>query len=459
MKNLILNLFAVSVITFGLVSCTDEEVLPTQATSAESYTLKGDVSEYVQMAYDYDKNILASALLKTGLDADLKAMGPVTIFAPGDDAFVGLLSTVGQSSLDDLPTSVLREILLNHVVKNEPIPSDMDQPKEFVSLSGNVLDIDSSVQFEINLGTAGLYSIDNVMVPSSVATFVDSSLEPAYFNKNFTSLVSAVVQAGLVDALLSAPGLTIFAPTNDAFAKAGIDLNSIDAETLQKVLSYHVVGAKVMSGDIPREAITLNGTHIFFSTTRSAAFINGNAQITAVDISSGNAVVHVVDEVLLPASGTIVDEALALTATGEFTMLVDALLRTAEEGTEEQNLINVLSSEGPFSVFAPTNAAFTALLDSNESWSSIADIPLNTLVEVLTYHVVPARAYDKDLLGALNANNELPTALGKTIEVDLNTLSINGSASIIGVNTHALNGVIHVIDQVLLPSPSFTLSE
>jgi uncharacterized surface protein with fasciclin (FAS1) repeats len=255
----------------------------------------------------------------------------------------------------------------------------------------------------------------------------------------------------VVETLLNTPNLTIFAPTNDAFSSAGIDPMMIDATTLASVLTYHVVGAKVMSDGIPREASTVNGNMVYFSTVASGSYINGNTQIVAVDIEAGSGVIHVIDNVLMPPTGDLVSTAIELSSGGEFTSLIAALQRTANEGTPDQNLITVLSGTGPFTVFAPTNAAFQAVLDSNAEWNTLGDIPLNTLIAVLTYHVVPARAYDKDIAGAVSPEGELPTANGANIMIDLNTLSINNSSNITGINYHATNGVIHVIDAVLLP--------
>jgi len=290
------------------------------------------------------------------------------------------------------------------------------------------------------------------LVPSSVGQFVNTILEPAYFNSNFSKLVSAVVKANLASTLLEAEGITIFAPDNDAFNASGIDPEAIDAQTLAAVLTYHVVAAKVMSSEIPAEAVTVNGNKLHFSLVPSGNFINGNIQITAVDIEAGTGVIHLVDKVILPPSGNLVETAVALTSDGEFTSLVAALQRTANEGTPEQNLLTVLSGGGPFTVFAPTNAAFQALLDSNNQWNSLNDIPLETLISVLTYHVVPARAYDKDLSGAVDENGQLPTAHGQNITINLNDLTINESSDIVAVNTNATNGVIHVINSVLLPN-------
>ncbi len=463
MKKSLVYLFAVSIFSLGLVSCSDDaEMDSVDAMNTQEYATKAKTGEIVQMAYDNGFRTLATALVKTKLSAELDLMGPITLLAPTDEAFEMLLKEIGQSSIDDIPENVLKQILLNHVLAGEAASSEIATIDRISSKAGSTLMLsvnngfmvgNSNIvePFDMYAGFGILHTIDQVLIPSSIEPFVNSVLEPAYFNKNFSYLVDAVVKAGLVETLLSTPDLTIFAPTNQAFMEANIDPMALDVETLTKVLTYHVLGAKVMSNEIPREAITLGGSHIYFSNVRSGSFINGNTKITAVDIASGSGVVHVINHILLPAEGTIVDKAIELTATGEFTSLVEALVRTAEEGTPEQNLIAVLNSEGPFSVFAPTNDAFQNLLDSNSNWNSINDIPLETLIDVLTYHVVPARAYDKDLQSALSRFNELPTAQGNPIRIDLNSLSINGTSSIIGVNTHATNGVIHVIDQVLIP--------
>lgn len=315
-----------------------------------------------------------------------------------------------------------------------------------------VNDANVIMPYDVIASNGVIHTIDQVLVPAAILQFVNTVLEPAYFNKNFSTLIAAAVKADLVTALLTTPNLTIFAPTNDAFNAAGINPEGIDAATLGAVLTYHVVGAKVLSSNIPREASTLNGNNIYFSLTESGNFINGSTEIVGVDIESGSGVVHVINNVLLPPVGNIVETAVALTENGEFTSLVAALTRTANEGTPEQNLISVLSSNGPFTVFAPTNAAFQALLDSNPQWNSLNDIPLDVLISVLTYHVVSGRAYSTDLPGILGPNGDLATVQGQDISINLANLTINETSKIIAVNTNATNGVIHVIDAVLLPN-------
>lgn len=453
MKTKIFLLAIIVTTSIAFVGCNkDDENEPTTLPS-------GDI---VQMAQENGFNSLATALTITNLADDLQGDGPFTVFAPTDEAFAALLETIGQTDINDVPVEVLEQILLYHVVPSSVMSTQISDG-EVTTLQGTSFDVstmngimvnDASVTmpYDVEASNGIIHTIDQVLVPASIAQFVNTILEPAFFNKNFSTLISAAVKAELVTTLLETPNLTIFAPTNEAFNMSGINPDNIDKETLAMVLTYHVVGAKVLSTQIPLEAATLSGKNIYFSLVSSGNFINGNTEIVAVDIQSGSGVVHVIDKVLLPPTGNIVETAVALTADGEFTSLVAALQRTANEGTPEQNLLTVLSSDGPFTVFAPTNAAFQSLLDSNMDWNSLNDIPLNILISVLTYHVVPARAYDKDLPAAVNTAGELPTAQGENITIDLMSLTINQSSNIIAVNTNATNGVIHVINSVLIPT-------
>lgn len=452
MKKLLLLSSYLLLTVFLLSSCGNDDDEPTTNQPTD---------DIVQIAIDNGYTSLAAALTKANLVDDLQGAGPFTVFAPTNAAFDALLTTIGQSSIEDIPADVLEQILLYHVVSSKVLSSDITAG-DVTTLEGSAVTLSTTNGITVNganvinpfdvEGTNGvIHTIDQVLVPASIGQFVNTVLEPAYFSENFTTLIAAAVKAEVVSTLLNTPNLTIFGPTNEAFATAGIDPANIDKETLAAVLTYHVVGAKVLSNGIPREATTVNGEKIYFSLTSNGNFINGSTEITAVDIESGTGVIHVIDNVLLPPAGNIVDVAIALSADGEFTSLIAALQRTANEGMTAQNLITVLQGDGPFTVFAPTNAAFQAVLDSNPDWNTLNDIPLGTLVDVLTYHVVPARAYDKDLAGAIDANNQLPTAFGQNITFDLSALTINSSSKIISVNANATNGVIHVIDQVLLP--------
>lgn len=455
MKELFLSLMAISILSLGLISCSKDD-----ETSPQVNNEIPEQKNIVQLAQENGFNKLAEALVRADLVSALEADGNFTVFAPTDEAFDALLQTIGQQSIQDVPVEVLHQVLLYHVLPTSVMSTQISEGG-VTTLQGSDINIgigdgisvnSASVQtpFDVKASNGIIHTVDEVLVPSAIAQFVNTVLEPAYFNNNFTTLIAAAVKAELVETLLNTPNLSIFAPTNTVFESAGIVVADTDKETLAAVLTYHVVPAKVMSNEIPKDAATMNGNMLYFSLTEDGAYINGNSMITSIDIESGSGVVHLIDQVLLPPAGNIVETAVALSEKGQFTSLVAALGRTATEGSADQNLINVLNGEGPFTVFAPTDEAFQALLDSKDEWSSLSDIPLETLVSVLTYHVVPARAYDKDLVSAL-VNGELPTAAGQNIAIDLNNLSINENASIIGVNTNTTNGVIHVINSVLLP--------
>ncbi|MFT7031733.1 MAG: transforming growth factor-beta-induced protein [Cyclobacteriaceae bacterium] len=439
-------------IAFSLFSCGDDEVpevLPTQ--------------NIVELAQANGFNSLAAALTRADLIDTFTGAGSYTVFAPTDAAFTALLAAIGQSSVDDVPVSVLTEILKYHVVGSKVLSGDIADG-DVATLEGTMVALSTAggitvngvnviSPFDVEATNGVIHTIDQVLVPASVAQFVDTVLEPAYFNVNFSTLISAAVKADVVSLLLTTPNLTIFAPTNDAFIASGIDPDAVAVATLADYLSYHVVTAKVLAADIPREATALNEDKLYFSVGTGGNFINGSTEITAVNIESGSGVVHVIDKVLVPPSGNIVETAVGLTASGEFTSLVAALQRTADEGTADQNLLTVLSGDGPFTVFAPTNAAFAALLEGSADWSTLGDIPLETLINVLLYHVVPARAYDKDLSGALDTDNSIGTALtDKSLTIDLADGTINTDVNLTStLNVHTSNGVIHVIDKVLLP--------
>lgn len=447
MKNLALIILLA---LFAFTSCNNDD---------DNNGLQPPTKDLITLAQENGYTSLAAALTKADLITDLKGTGPFTVFAPTNQAFDDLLSTIGQSSIDDVPVDVLKKILLYHVV-DAKVSSTGITVRNVTTLEGSDIAVTTTGGIKVNdamvinpydvEATNGIiHTIEKVLVPTDIEQFVNTTLEPAYFNKNFTILIAAAAKAELVDALLGAGAITIFAPTNEAFDDAGIVVANTDMETLASVLTYHVVGAKVLSSEIPSNAMTLNGKYINFSITDNGNFINGDTEITVVDIEEGNGVVHVIDNVLMPPTGNIVETAIALSGDGEFTSLIAALQRTADEGDE--NLIAILNGDGPFTVFAPTNAAFQTLLDGNPDWNTLMDVPLATLLAVLKYHVVGARAFSVDLTAAVDDNNEISTVQGSKLMFDLDNLTINGTTNIAAVNVNATNGVIHVIDEVLVP--------
>lgn len=256
---------------------------------------------------------------------------------------------------------------------------------------------------------------------------------------------------------LSGPGpLTVLAPTNAAFtdllAELGMTKEQLfaDKALLTSVLTYHVLGAKVKAADIPQGSpiTTAQGGYFKIDTSSGAlAVTDGRNRISAItktDIGASNGVIHVVDKVLLPADRTVVGTAAALAAADppEFTLLVEALQTTGLDAT--------LNGTGPFTVFAPTDAAFAALLTDLGMTKDELFADTALLTSVLTYHVVP----DLVLKADVPVGSPITTVQGGTFTVD-GMLKITdahgGVANIVATDVLASNGVIHVIDTVVLP--------
>ena len=268
---------------------------------------------------------------------------------------------------------------------------------------------------------------------------------------NFTLLKSAVVKAGLATTLSSAGPFTVFAPTDAAFAASGITsdvIASLTADQLKAILLYHTLGSKVLAASVPAgpnaKVLTAGGDSIFVTNNSSGVFVNG-IKVTQADILASNGVIHTIEKVLLPPVGNIVQVASSDTT---FSFLVAAVVR-ASTGTT--NVAAVLSSGGIFTVFAPTNNAFRAAGFATIDAINAADPA--TLTTILTYHVIAGRVFSSDLTeGAqpVTVNGGKVTislSSGATVKGNSNTTASN----IIATNIMASNGVVHVIDQVLLP--------
>lgn len=280
-----------------------------------------------------------------------------------------------------------------------------------------------------------------------------TTLAVAQGDARFSILTEAVNAAGLADTLAGPGPLTVFAPTNDAFAallaELGITKEALLANKplLTAVLTYHVLPAKVERAQVPLglPITTVQGS-IFKVDAVGQNLVttdgrNRTATITATDIQAGNGVVHVIDKVILPADKTIVQTAQALP---QFSILVEAVVAAGLDGA--------LSGSGPFTVFAPTNDAFAALLAELgiSKDALLADKAL--LTKVLTYHVVPARV----LKAQVPVGTPITSLQGETFTIDA-TLAITDQrgrkAGIVATDVLASNGVIHVIDKVILPRP------
>lgn len=289
-----------------------------------------------------------------------------------------------------------------------------------------------------------------------VITDNDDIVQKAIKTSDLSSLVAALQRANLVSALQADGPFTVFAPNNKAFQdlldsnNSWNSLNDIPLETLKTVLLYHVLSGKVVKNDLSDTYVNTLATgpndeplSLQVEVTGEVEF-NGDSKPIATDISVTNGVVHIIDKVMLPADVVT----LALNNNG-FTSLVAALTDTRHT----TDFVSLLKMTGPYTIFAPTNSAFQALLDSNAAWNSLSDIPIATLEAVLKYHVFAGGNVQAD---QLTDNQEITMFSGGKVTVDLSNgakleTSSGQSVEISVTDVQGTNGVIHAINNVLLP--------
>ncbi|MGE3107367.1 MAG: fasciclin domain-containing protein [Phycisphaerales bacterium] len=257
----------------------------------------------------------------------------------------------------------------------------------------------------------------------------------------FKTLTAALTAAGLADALSGEGPFTVFAPTDEAFAKLPKGtvedlLKPENKATLVAILKYHVVKGAVKAEKVVGmpNAATLGGQRVDISVNEGVVSID-KSKVTKTDIEASNGVIHVIDRVLMPETKNIVDTAVA----AKFTTLV-SLVKAA-------GLADALSGEGPFTVFAPTDEAFAKL--PKETLAMLGK-PENkdTLAAILKYHVVSGRVYADDAMKL----HEAKTLNGQALSLKKNGKSLMvDSATVTKTDIETSNGVIHVIDSVIMP--------
>ena len=270
-------------------------------------------------------------------------------------------------------------------------------------------------------------------------------------DENFSTLVTALSEAKLVETLSGEGSFTVFAPTNDAFAalpEGTLESLLADPEgALKDILLYHVVGSKVDAAAVVEltEAETLNGAKVTIEVIDGKVILNGSAEVTSTDIMANNGIIHVIDAVILPPTEPAASEepaqsiAAIASADTTFSTLVTALT--------EAKLVETLSNEGNYTVFAPTNAAFAALPEGTLE-TLLAD-PEGALKDVLLYHVVGSKVDSK----AVVTLTEAETLNGAKVEIEVvdGKVILDGVATVTTVDIEASNGIIHVIDAVITP--------
>ncbi len=396
-----------------------------------------------------DHTTLEASILAAELDGTLNSNGSFTLFAPTDAAFAALPAGTISALLDD-PQGDLTKILLYHAVGSEELSTDLSDGQDITTINGKqvrvminadgvFIDNAKVTTADITTDNGVVHVIDAVLIPpTTVFDIVEGSAD-------HTILEAAVLAAELDGTLNSNNKFTVFAPTDAAFA--ALPMGTIDAlladpmGELTDILLYHVVPGEALSTDLSdgQMIATVNGKDITVTIDNGNVFIN-NALVTTADITTDNGVVHVIDAVLLPPAFTVVD------------VIVESpdhnILQTAVEAA---GLAGTLSGDGPFTVFAPTDAAFNALPMGTID-ALLAD-PMGELTDILLYHVVPGEALSTDL----SDGQMIATVNGKdiTVTIDNGNVFIN-NALVTAADITTDNGVVHVIDAVLLP-PAFTV--
>ena len=431
---------------------------------------------------DDNFSTLVEALNRDDLETDfieiLTGEGPFTVFAPTNAAFDALFVELGVASLEEIAAAVLDSVLRMHVLDGLVLSTDLSEGMTAQTLLEQELTFsigDSATVTDPNGRRSNITAVD-MLAQNGVVHAIDTVLlydmRPATVvdivtaEDNFSTLAEALTREDLstdfIEILTGDGPFTVFAPTNAAFdalfTELGVaSLDEIEAATLDSVLRMHVVRGRVMSVDLSEgmTSLTLLGQVITFSLEDGASITDPTGRvsnITDVDLAAQNGVVHAIDTVLLSGMSpeTVVD---IVVANNEFSTLEAALTR--EDLTTD--FIGLLSGEGPFTVFAPTNAAFEALFEEL-GVASLDEIDATTLENLLQMHVLSEQVMSADLSEGLTAQTLLNQELTFSLDGGTTITDPNGRVSnITEVDIEAQNGVVHVIDTVILADLSTSI--
>lgn len=464
-KLFFITLFSISLLT---TSCSNDD--------DNSTTVTPNIVELAQQTPDLSSLVAALSRADGNLGSVLSGNGPFTVLAPTNDAFANFLSDNGFSSLEEVPTDVLSQILLNHVIMADVSSSDLASLGAGYT-SGSASgpnDLNISIYFDASNGvtfnnTATVTAAD-IEASNGTVHVIDAVLglpsivDLAAANSDFSSLVSALSSADgdLVDVLNGSGPFTVLAPNNTAFDTFldGANLGDVDTAALSNILLNHVIiGSTIASTDLVNEGAGYtnsagtstdgNALSLYYNTSNGVVF-NGNSAVIQADVVGTNGIIHAVDTVIdIP---TVVTFALA---DPNFSTLVQALttLTPATDfaailsRTETENADNLNPS---FTVFAPTNDAFAALSAIPEE---------DALTQILLHHVIK----EANITSSMLTNPGDTTAA--TVEGDDITITLPGTGDnianitdgsgasdigIIAVDVQAGNGVIHAINKVMI---------
>lgn len=444
-------LMAMLLIT-GLIftSCDDDDDNGSNEVEPEVSNTIVDVAEGAD-----DFSTLVEALVITGLDDALNdENASFTVFAPTNDAFNNLLSELGVGSLEDVPTETLTSVLLYHVLNGEATASSVstgyystlsEGPANgynlslYINMDETIINNRASiVDTDIMADNGVIHAIDEVILPLSITGH-------ALANEAFSSLAAAVVKADLAETLDSEDvNFTVFAPVNTAFdqlfSDLGVTLDDLSAADLSPILLNHVVDAFVPAEDVTSGYVSTmspaqdRNTSLQITADDDGVKLQGSSNVVVTDVVATNGIIHAIDEVVLPPS--VVDIALD---NPSFSILVEALVKA--------DLVDALSGDGPFTVFAPDNDAFDDLF-GELGVSGVDEIEEGLLTDVLLSHVVSGNVASSDLsngtVSTLNTEKMLDISVGDGVVID-------GDVNVVMADVQGSNGIVHVIDKVIVP--------
>ncbi|MDZ7703720.1 MAG: fasciclin domain-containing protein [Trueperaceae bacterium] len=435
-------------------------------------------------AQNDDLSTFVTALQATeDLLAELEAFGPYTIFAPSNEAFAALSEADLQAILEN--QAALESLLRYHVVPGDLDAEEVAGADELEAFTGQAIDVTTEnglvyvegaqvLTANITAANGTIHIIDAIMLPAPLSELMgqagegvsrplesaETIIDVVSTSQSFTTLLEAIETAGLFDTLDTEGPFTVFAPTNDAFSdlspEALADLLG-NPDALANVLQYHVVAGELAADDlVTLTAVeTLTGDQLSVEVSDGTVTVGG-ATVIDSDIEADNGLIHAINAVLLsPADDAEMDtemdtDTAAATAASETIVDIvvgDERFSTLEQAVVAADLTDALASEGPLTVFAPTNDAFAALPDG-----LLEDLLENpeALAAVLSYHVVAGRLTSGELI----STRSVDTLSGESLEIAVaqGTVVVGGNAAEVTTpDVMSTNGVIHIIDAVLLP--------
>lgn len=445
--------------SFLLAGCSDDD----NKTAA----CDGTIAEIADCNSDFDT--LFAAVDAAGLGPTLSG-GDFTVFAPTDTAFEALFTALGVTPAEFLARSDLADILTYHVLSGsvdsvaatnlagmlDNTTPTVETSSVTVSVSEGDLFVNRSqvVTADVEADNGIIHAIDKVLIPPGYFNVVETAQADGRFN----TLVTAVVEAGLANTLATTTDLTVFAPTDDAFADLIATNDAFDSaadilalSNLSEILQYHVLDSEVDS----LSAIALAGnttTPLFTAEDLAISYVDPNlfintSKVIVADVDASNGLIHAIDKVLLPPSADALSDT-SITIGALVTNLAsagaDAEFTTLLAGLQQEGLDTALVGTGPFTVFAPTDAAFTMVGTPAEI------LALPNLADILKQHVINGTAIDSISAYAANGTSVATLRAGTdlSVSIDMGNLKV-GNATVLITDVETSNGVIHVIDAVI----------